>query len=125
MKKSSAEKKVLDKIGNKVNFDYPNKPQFSGRLKDRCVILASSWQGGKTADVVDLIEFTEPEHFDAIRFGYYNIKDENEGKLQWASVGALTEKKDDMKELFVKAAREKEWFRALLEDVLIQVQKND
>ncbi|MFA5414012.1 MAG: hypothetical protein WC295_00850 [Methanoregula sp.] len=125
MKQSVIEQKVLEKIGNPVNFDYPDKPQFNGHIKDRCVMLASSWQGGKSADVVDLIEFTEPENFTAIRFGYYNIRGDNEDKLQWASVGALTEKVDDMKELFVKTAREKEWFRCLLEDVVKQVSKND
>jgi len=82
--------------------------------------MSSSWQGGEAADVIDLIEFTEPKPFDAIRFGYYNITGPNHDKLRWASVGALTEKTDELKDLFIKAAREKTWFRELLEEVLIK-----
>lgn len=118
---SEDEKKILSKIGKKVHFKYPmEEPHVDGVLKDRCLMREPSWPG--TADVpywsvVDLIEFTAPngEIFEALRFGYYRKKGK---RLTWASQTTLTESWDTYKALFVKAAREKPWFRKFLEAAL-------
>lgn len=110
------EKKILSRIGSKVNFNYPSpEPRFSGVLKDRCVMYVPSWTDVAYWDVVDLIEFSKPEKFKAMRFGYYR---KAKGKLGWASQTTLTEPIETYRELFVKAAKEKKWFKTFLEDVL-------
>ena len=118
---ASIEAKILGRVGRKVKFRYPgNGCVYTGRLKDRCVLRAPSWTGTPYWDVVDLIEFGEPERFEALRFGYYRWSG---GRLIWASQTTLTEPLDVYKSLFVKAAREKEWFRRFLREVLEEVEK--
>lgn len=110
------ESKILSRIGKRVKFNYPKgEGTYYGKLKDRCVLRVPSWTGVPYWDVVDLIEFEEPKRFEAIRFGYYRLKN---GKLKWASQTTLTEPIEVYKKLFVKAAKEKEWFKKFLKEVL-------
>ncbi len=118
----NVEKKILSKIGKSVKFKYPEKSRkgknvFHGKLIDRCIFKTYSWTDIPSWDIVDLIEF---EEFTALRFGYYRLKD---GKLRWASQTTLTESLEDYRKLFVKAAKEKEWFKKFLQDVLEKVEK--
>ncbi|MHA1505878.1 MAG: hypothetical protein ACTSR0_01615 [Candidatus Asgardarchaeia archaeon] len=116
------ERKILSCIGKKVKFNYP-EGKYYGKLKDRCILYApSSWTKVPYWDVVDLIEFEEPERFEAIRFGYYRLK---QGKLKWASQTTLTEPIEVYKKLFVKAAIEKVWFRNFLKEVLEEVKRHE
>ncbi len=114
------EKKILSSIGEEVKYKYPSgEGVYRGQLKDRCILHVPSWTNVPYWDVVDLIEFEEPKRFEALRFGYYRLKD---GKLRWASQTTLTEPFEVYKKLFIKAAKEKEWFRKFLYEVLEEVQ---
>jgi hypothetical protein len=116
------EKRILNRIGSDVHFAYPSpEPHFQGKLKDRCVMWAPSWTGVPYWDVVDLIEYTKPKKFLALRFGYYR---KSKRKLIWGSQTTLTEPIKTFKELFVKTAREKKWFKDFLEDVLDEVKQS-
>lgn len=113
---SGIEEQIIKKVGKKVYFKYPTpEPHFQGVLKDRCVMSSPSWTGVPSWDVVDLIQFEEPQIFEALRFGYYRKPKSN---LVWASQTTLTEPIDTFKRLFVKAAKEKKWFKGFLKDVL-------
>ena len=66
------EKKILDKIGQPVNFNYPSgEKNLKGILKDRCVLNPDGRIGIPYWDVVDLIKFSEEYETDWIRIGYY------------------------------------------------------
>lgn len=118
---SKEEKHILSRVGTEVHFAYPKpEPLYQGILKDRCIMWAPSWSGVPYWDVVDLIEFTKPKKFKAMRFGYYR---KSGGKLRWASQTTLTEPIETFKELFVKAAKQKKWFKEFLEDVLKTAKK--
>jgi len=69
-------------------------------LLDRCPILGCC----------RLHRVRRIKKFEAIRFGYYRLKN---GKLKWASQITLTEPIEVYKKLFVKAAKEKEWFKKI------------
>ena len=66
-------------------------------------------------DVVDLIEFEGEQESERIRIGYYRKPGK---KLNLGSQTTITETKSGWRGLLVKAAREKDWFRQLLEDVM-------
>lgn len=117
MKNSELEEtiqKILKKIGQPVKFQFPAaEGDRQGVLKDRAVVPSPStsvpyW------DVVDLIEFTgETEPW--IRIGYYR---KPKDQLVWGSQTTITEPVSVWKNLLVRAAREKPWFRDLLRDVM-------
>ena len=109
--------KILSKIGSPVEFTYPEGDIYKGVLKDRVVISAPTWTEKDVPyfDTVDLIQFRVPQEFTVLRFGYYRVKN---GKLGWAAQTTLTEPLETWKELFVKAVKEKHWFRDFLIDVL-------
>jgi hypothetical protein len=110
--------KILSAIGRKVNFIYPEgEGKKQGVLKDRVVVKSTNkhlkvpyW------NIVDLIEF-EGESELRIRIGYYR-KRRNSPSPKYASQTTITEPIHVWKELLVKAAQDKEWFRDLLEDVM-------
>lgn len=116
---SEEERHILSRIGSRVRFKYP-EGHFQGILKDRCVMPAPSWTGVPYWDVIDLIEFMEPKRFEALRFGYYR---KSRGKLRWASQTTLTEPIKTLKALFIKAVKEKEWFRKFLQEVLKEAEE--
>lgn len=71
-------------------------------------------------DVVDLIEFKDDEDPEWIRIGYYQ---KSKGKLNWRSRTAITEPISIWKKVLINAAKEKKWFRDLLEDVVDEIKK--
>jgi len=110
----------LDAIGKRVTFKYPPlKPKgpkrvIVGTLLDRHVLSSNSLSGyGNYINTIDRIQFGE---MICLRFGYYR----NNG---WAGQTALTEEFDTMKDLFIKAAREKPWFRDFLEGVMNELNR--
>ena len=108
--------KILQQIGKSVNFKYPaGEPKRSGVLKDRFVDRANpGTEGVPYWSVVDFIEFPE-EQRKWIRFGYYRKPGD---RINWASQTTSTFPIETWKRLFVGAAREKPWFRELLDDVM-------
>lgn len=121
---STVEEQILRDLGRKrVRFAYPGvEGVLNGTLKDRCVLAAGTNIGGVPYwDVIDLITFdgqTEP----FMRIGYFR-KPVN--RLVWGSQTTITEPLSTWKDLFVEAARNKEWFRGLLEEVMSEVTAND
>jgi hypothetical protein len=111
--------KILDRITKEVKFTYPGKePRKTGTLKDRAVIPSPGVTGVPYWDVVDLIEFPDEPQREWIRIGYYR---KPKDRLVWASQTTITEPVETWKELLVHAAKEKGWFRKLLEEVLERV----
>jgi hypothetical protein len=109
-------KKILSKIGNKVKFEYPGKEgSRHGILKDRVAIPIKKavLTSVPYCDVVDLIEFKGKKQ-KLIRIGYYRKKRE----LNWGSQTTITETISGWKDLLIKTAREKEWFRKILKEVI-------
>jgi hypothetical protein len=109
--------KILSAIGKGVRFKYPgNEGQKQGVLKDRAVVESTNAFGAVPYwDVVDLIEFKGEEEPEWIRIGYYRTPQD---RLQWASQTTITEPVSVWKRILVNAAREKAWFRDLLEGVM-------
>jgi hypothetical protein len=114
--------KILSRIGTKVNYIFPGDEKSQhGILTDRSVF--ESQYGGAVPywDVVDLIEFEGGKERECIRIGYYRKPRQN---LNWGSQTTITETLSGWKGLLVKAAREKKWFRALLDDVMSELEKS-
>lgn len=108
---------ILSRIGKKVSFKYPgNEGEKRGVLRDRAVVKSNS-EGSKVPywDVIDLIEFIDEKEPEWIRIGYYRKPGE---RLNWGSQTTITEPISVWKKLLVNTAREKKWFRDLLEDVM-------
>ncbi len=112
----AVEKKILSVIGNRVRFKYPgSEGERNGVLADRTVDRANPDETGVPYwSVVDLIEFREVQG-KWIRFGYYRRPHED---LNWASQTAATFPMESWKRLFVKTARQKPWFRELLQRII-------
>lgn len=109
--------KMLKRISKKVSFKYPGKEgQRNGVLKDRIAVRSNpNTSGVPYWTVIDLIEFPKEREKEWMRFGYYRKPFEH---LVWGSQTTLTESIKAWKSLFVKAAREKPWFRELLDEVM-------
>jgi hypothetical protein len=113
-------KKILSRIGTDVLFNFPGSEGIlRGVIKER-VVLPSKYE--KTSipywDVVDLIDFSETREQPWMRFGYYRKAN---GKLQWGSQTTLTEPFTVWKQLFLEVARQKTWFKHLLEEVVREI----
>jgi len=113
--------KILSCIGKKVSFKYPsNEGDKFGVLKDRAVVESTNNIGGVPYwDVVDLIEFKGEKEPQWIRIGYYRKPKQS---LNWGSQTTITEPISIWKKILVTAAREKKWFRKLLEDVMDELE---
>ena len=113
--------KILSCIGKKVSFKYPsNERDKFGVLKDRAVVESTNNIGGVPYwDVVDLIEFKGEKEPQWIRIGYYRKPKQS---LNWGSQTTITEPISIWKKILVTAAREKKWFRKLLEDVMDELE---
>jgi len=115
--------KILACIGGKVTFTYPGDEGTKlGILKDRAVFESPIDPGDIPYwSVVDLIEFKDQQEPEFIRIGYYRRKPGQH--LRYGSQTAPTEPVSVWKEMLIKAAREKLWFRELLEHVMDELEK--
>ncbi len=113
--------KIRSRIGEEVFFTFPtSEGNQNGILKDRAIIESDNGpQEVPYWDVVDLIEFKD-ETEQWLRIGYYR-KPGN--KLIWGSQTTITEPISVWKKIFVNAAKEKKWFRDLLEDVMKELKE--
>lgn len=113
---------ILSRIGEKVSFKFPgSEGDKHGILKDRAVIESTNAPGTVPYwDVVDLIEFKGEKEPEWIRIGYYRKPKE---KLNWGSQTTITEPVSIWKRILVSAARDKKWFRELLEDVMKELRE--
>jgi hypothetical protein len=119
-----AKAKMLSRIGSRVAFQYPGKEgNKKGFLRDRAVIDSTNAPGRVPYwDVVDLIEFENEVEPLWIRIGYYRMP---AATLNWGSQMTITEPISIWKQILVTAAREKSWFRQLLEEVMRNVADDD
>jgi len=108
--------KISKAIGKEVSFRYPgNEGHKRGVLKERVIIPSNPGTTGVPYwDVVDLISFPDERESDWIRIGYYR-KPKN--RLVWGSQTTITEPISTWKRILLQAAKEKEWFRKLIQEV--------
>jgi len=116
---------ILKAVGRPVSFQYPGTEGCkNGILIDRAVMHSPS--PGSTSvpywDVVDLIQFPNEPEPEWIRIGYYRKPGD---RLVYGSQTTITEPIAAWKKLFVHAAREKAWFRELLEEVMAELDDTD
>jgi hypothetical protein len=115
--------KILSAVKRPVRFKYPGtEGELNGTLTDRVVLPAGQNIGGVHYwDVIDLIDFSGEGGLQSqsmMRIGYYR-KPKN--TLNWGSQTTITEPFSTWKELFVKAAQEKKWFRDFLDEVMTEL----
>jgi hypothetical protein len=111
------EEKILKPIGKKVEFKFPNNEgRKEGYLKDRAFIESNPGSSDVPYwDVIDLIEFPDEPEPIWLRIGYYR---KPKDRLVWGSQTTITEPIATWKRLLIHVAREKEWFRELLVEVM-------
>jgi hypothetical protein len=73
-------------------------------------------------DVVDLIEFEGEPELEFIRITYYRKKPGQ--SLNFGGQTSITEPISVWRKMLVSAAREKKWFRVLLQDVMSELQNS-
>lgn len=114
------EREIMEKIrsciNKPVNFKFPgSEKKKCGTLKDRVIVPSNN---EKTQipywDVVDLINFPNEKEKKWIRIGYYRKKE----RLVWGSQTTITEPVTVWKRLLIKAAREMQWFKDLLQEIV-------
>ena len=114
--------KLKKPIGKRVLFTYPNGEEpKTGILRDRCWMRSGYPDEVPYWDVIDLIQFDDEES-PWLRVGYYRMAKDTP---RWASQTTLTDRIETWEELMVKAAREKPWFRNLLEKVMERVSNHE
>jgi hypothetical protein len=109
---------IIDKIERRIgqSVSFPKKQgDKDGFLKDRVVVPSWVETDARYFSVVDLIQWQD-EREDALRFGYYEFDDQ----LHWVN-RPLTDAVSRWKKFLVKAAKEKPWFRNLLQEVMAEL----
>ena len=116
--------KLLQPVGKRVSFMYPgNEGHKHGTLEDRAIIPSNPGTTGVPYwDVVDRIRFPDEPEPDWIRIGYYRRP---KNRLVWGSQTTITEPTGVWKRILVGAARQKPWFRTLLDEVMDELRKSD
>jgi len=104
--------KLMEPVNKGVHFKFPGGMSRRGKLLDRVVVWSGHAPDADYWDVIDLIEFPEHRHRRWIRLGYYRQVGD---RLRWAGQTTITEPIHVMRRLFRQAAREKGWFREVLE----------
>lgn len=117
-------KKILEAIGRRVEFQYPPpKGSIVGILKDRSVIPSTNQENEVPYwSVVDLIEFPNEEEAGKLRLriGYYR---KPKDRLVFASQTTIASPIHIWKRILTQAAKEKSWFRDLLREVIMELDK--
>jgi len=116
--------KLMRPVGKKVTFLYPpDEGHKHGTLKDRAIVASNPGTTGVPYwDVVDLITFPDEPEPEWVRIGYYRMP---KGRLVWGSQTTITEPVAVWKRILVGAARQKAWFRTLLEEAVDELRKTD
>ena len=109
--------KIRQAVGKPISFRFPgSEGHKEGILKDRAIVLSNPETTGVPYwDVVDLIHFPQESEPDWIRIGYYR---KPKDRLIWGSQTTITEPVTVWKRVLIEAAKQKPWFRGLLEDVM-------
>jgi hypothetical protein len=116
------EKYLIDRIGDSVNFTYPEPPyDLKGTLKDRFVDKDGDDEYVTYWNVIDFIEF-KGENENWLRITYYRYKKKAippKTRTGWVFAGqnALTNPMSQFEHLFTKAIEEKRWMRTLFKQV--------
>jgi len=122
LSKKEQEAYLCSKIGEPVNFKYPEPPYLlKGKLLDRCVIEAGEDDWVVYWNMIDLIRF-EGEDEDWLRITYYRYK-KKEKRWVFAGQTSLSDPISQFLELFVMVIKEKEWIRPLFREVYKQCEK--
>jgi len=110
---------LYGKIGDPVNFKYPEPPYFlKGKLLDRYATFVAEDDWVVYWSMIDRIKF-EGEDEDWLRITYYRYK-KKERKWVFAGQTSLANPTSGFLELFVEAIKEKEWMRQLFKEVYKQ-----
>jgi hypothetical protein len=116
--------KILKAVGKPVKFKYPPPEGYKvGILKERSVIPSTNKENEVPYwSVVDLIEFPVKEEAvrKRIRIGYYR---KPKDRLVWASQTTAASPIHIWKRILTQAAKEKSWFRDLLLEVVMELDK--
>ncbi len=109
--------KIRQAVGKPVSFQFPGSEGNSkGVLKDRAIVVSNPETSGVPYwDVVDLIEFPDAPEPLWIRIGYYR---KPKDRLNWGSQTTITEPVTVWRRVLIEAAKQKPWFRSLIEDVI-------
>jgi len=120
-KNPNAVEKILSRIGKSVTYEYPGtEGKRRGVLRDRIALSATPNAAGIPYwHIVDLIDFSDHKE-PWIRIGYYR---KPKDRLVFAGQTTSTHRISQWRRLFIKAAKEKPWFRRLLEDVTKELKK--
>jgi hypothetical protein len=110
---------MLSRVGEPVTYHYPEGDRH-GVLEDRFVLSVGRNPAGVSYWlIVDKIKFLAfPKHW--IRIGYYR---QSKDRLVFAGQTTSTFRVSEWKRLFVRAAKEKKWFRELIQDVVDELKK--
>ncbi len=112
MTEKEAQARLMKKVGQRVSFKYPGaEGEKRGVLKDRVVVKSTeaTHSGARFWNVIDLLDFSDATD-PWIRFGYYRESGEH---LIWAR-SSLADGQEDLRRLFVAAAKKAPWFRELV-----------
>lgn len=110
---------ILKAVGRPVSFQYPgNEGCKTGVLVDRAVMHSPASTGVPYWDVIDLIQFPNEPEPEWLRIGYYRKPGD---RLVFGSQTTITEPIVVWKKLLVHAAREKAWFKKLLDEDMAEL----
>lgn len=110
MQDYEAQAKILKAVGREVVFG-----ERHGTLQERVVIQSNFpyW------DVVDLIWFPDDGQ-EWMRIGWYKAEGD---RLKWADKTAICEPISIWRKILLQTARQKSWFRQLLEEVVDELRR--
>ncbi len=122
LSKKEQETDLLSKIGEPVNFKYPEPPYLlNGKLLDRHVIAGGEDDWIIYWNMIDLIRF-ENEDEDWLRITYYRYK-KKERRWVFAGQTSFADPISSFRELFVNVIKEKEWIRPLFREIYKRCKK--
>jgi hypothetical protein len=122
LSKEEQKQYLLSRIGDAVNFKYPEPPYLlKGKLLDRYVIAGGEDEWVAYWNIIDLISF-ENEDEKWLRITYFRYKKKDR---RWVFAGqtSLTDPISSFRDLFVNAVKEKDWIRPLFKEVCRQCKR--
>ena len=117
--KKEQEAYLYGKIGEEVNFTYPEPPYtLEGKLLDRYVVEGGEDDWVTYWNMIDLIRF-ENEDENWLRITYYRYK-KKEKRWVFAGQTSMSNPISEFRELFVGAIKKKEWIRHFFTEICKQ-----